>query len=211
AHEGEEPVDPFVVPEAALIGPKNCFSSLPQSEVASRRISVINETMVVGGSEICANGADEVFETASAAEERDATRVDDVDVADTDDIIGISRGKHESDTFLTTGMVSMPSALLSHVPTPPCLEDLSTLEQISAEGESGWPKEVKVCLDDTDKVTGLLGRYHNSDGPSAVAMASPTLMMLPENTPQPKPSNSTQLEHGLAPEPVSAMKWSGST
>ena len=211
AHEGEEPVDPFVVPEAALIGPKNCFSSLPQSEVASRRISVINETMVVGGSEICANGADEVFETASAAEERDATRVDDVDVADTDDIIGISRGKHESDTFLTTGMVSMPSASLSHVPTPPCLEDLSTLEQISAEGESGWPKEVKVCLDDTDKVTGLLGRDHNSDGPSAVAMASPTLMMLPENTPQPKPSNSTQLEHGLAPEPVSAMKWSGST
>ena len=149
-----------------------------------------------------------VSETASAAEERDATRVGDVDVTGTDDIIGISRGKHEGATLLATGTESMPSCSMSHVPTPPCFEDLSTLEPISAEMESGWPKEAKACLDDTDKVTSFLGRGHISDGQSAVAMVSPTLMMLPENIPQSKPPNSTQLEHGSAPEPVSAMRWS---
>ena len=210
AHEREEAVDRCVVPQATLVGPKNCFSSLLQSEIASQWISVINETMAVGGSEICANEAEQVFGTASAVEERYATRVDDVDVAGTDDMVGMSRGKYEGDTLLEARTASIPSPFLSHVPTPPCFEDLSTLEPTSSEGESGWPKNFKVCLDDTDKVIGLLGPGHNGDGPSAVAMASPTLMMLPENTPQSKPPNSTQLEHGSAPAPVSAMKWSDS-
>ena len=167
AHEREEAVDRCVVPQAALVGPKNCFSSLLQSEIASQWISVINETMAVGGSEICANEAEQVFGTASAVEERYATRVDDVDVAGTDDMVGMSRGKYEGDTLLEARTASIPSPFLSHVPTPPCFEDLSTLEPTSSEGESGWPKDSKVCLDDTDKVIGLLGRGHNGDGPSA--------------------------------------------